>query len=469
MKQSQNKGMQTVQRQEKLPFKCGMGFSISNFGGTWVQLVVTTYIAYFLTDIMVLPVVVVTGITLVARIVDVILAPLAGSIIQRSNTKMGQYRPWLLFPPFLAIIGGAICFIKLDMPVGLAAIVYGIGYLLNQIPQSFNLVALYGLIPKISGPNMRNRTLCSSRIMQGYYTGNIITGLILVPLISYFSFLGEGPNYMVVAALFAAVNALVQIPMFVIAKPYDKYNPDITVESGNKLTFKEIITTALRSKELMIIFVSESFRYGMWTYVASMMVYYFDYSSGDSSKMAIALPIGSFIGLLSVLIAPKLIGNTGKKRTYNISNLLCAAVYLVMALFGKGHPYVFIVTYALAIFITSFADAMGPNLYIDAAEAELHKSGKDIRAFASSMTNLSIKMSLVLVSLFMGVGFKAINYVGGSEKTPLLATQMNWLTGGIAALFAVICLGLMLFYRITDEQVEKYAKENEEKYGTVEE
>lgn len=458
-----------MKNKTKMPFKCGMGFLASNFGGTWVQLVVTTYFAYFLTDIVVFPVAIVTGITMMARITDVIMAPLAGGIIQRSNTKMGQYRPWLLIPPFFAILGGGICFLKLSIPVGAAAIIYGVGYLLNQVPQSFNLVSLYGLIPKIAGSNMNDRTLASSRIMQGYYLGNFITGLILVPLISYFAFLGEGPNYMLIAAVFAAVNALVQIPMFRVAKPYDRYNPNLVEGSGNKLKFSEVLKTAVKSRALMMIFISECFRYGMWTYVASMMVYYFDYSSGKPAAMAIALPIGSFVGFASVLIAPKLIGTAGKKKVYNISNVLCAIVYLIMAMFGKGNPMVFIVTYTLGIFITSFADAMGPNLYLDAAEAELHKSGKDIRAFAASLTNLSIKMSLVLVSLFMGIGLGAIGYVGGAETTPLLATQMSWLTGGITALFAVICLILMLFYNLTDEQAAEYAKENEEKYGAMEE
>ncbi len=457
---------------KKMPLIEGLAFLVQNTGGAFLQLVVTTYFVYFLTDYMLYPASLATGITIFARVADVVICLIAGSMIQHSNMKKyGQYRFWLFFPPLLAIVGGAMCFIEGINSLGVAAVVYSVGYVLNQSAQSFDLTATYGLIPKIAGHDYRNRVLASSRIMQGYYIGSFISSAALVPLCTQFAKAGTtATGWLLASVLYTFINWAAQIMLFKVSAKYDKYDPDYDGAQGGDIPVGQMLKICIKNKPLMAIFLSECFRYAMWTYLASMIAYYFAYNApGRDGLMGTILTVGSIFGVLAVFAAPMVIGKAGKKVIYNGSNLLCLVAYAILAFASTNKPLVFGAFYFLGLFITSFADAMGPNLYLDAAEYELYNTGNNIRAFASSLTNISIKFSLVIVSVSMMIGFAIMHYSGDSEVTVEMARNMSIMSGAFPAIYAAICLLIMRFYNITDKQAQEFAATNEAKYGKPEE
>lgn len=59
-------------------------------------MLVSSYLAFFMTDIAMIPAVSVSILFLVCRVWDAINDPMIGSLADRTNTKMGRYRPWML-------------------------------------------------------------------------------------------------------------------------------------------------------------------------------------------------------------------------------------------------------------------------------------------------------------------------------------------------------------------------------------
>ena len=68
-------------------------------------MLVSSYLAFFMTDVALIPASAVSILFLICRIWDAINDPMIGSLADRTNTKMGRYRPWML--------GGAIGLIPL--------------------------------------------------------------------------------------------------------------------------------------------------------------------------------------------------------------------------------------------------------------------------------------------------------------------------------------------------------------------
>ena len=72
-------------------------YSLGGLGITLVTNLVMTYFNFFLTDIFGITTFAVAGIMLVSRIVDAITDPLMGIIADRTHSRWGKFRPWLMF------------------------------------------------------------------------------------------------------------------------------------------------------------------------------------------------------------------------------------------------------------------------------------------------------------------------------------------------------------------------------------
>lgn len=81
-------------------------YSLGGLGITLVTNLVMTYFNFFLTDIFGITTFAVAGIMLVSRIVDAITDPLMGIIADRTHSRWGKFRPWLMF--FAPVLGVAI-------------------------------------------------------------------------------------------------------------------------------------------------------------------------------------------------------------------------------------------------------------------------------------------------------------------------------------------------------------------------
>lgn len=94
---------QKVQMQEKTSKKIAVFYSLGEVGSQLSWYMINTYLMIFYTDIIGLSAAAISMIMLVARIWDAVNDPMMGIIADRTHTRWGKFRPYLIFaPPFLA-------------------------------------------------------------------------------------------------------------------------------------------------------------------------------------------------------------------------------------------------------------------------------------------------------------------------------------------------------------------------------
>lgn len=71
-------------------------YSTGNFANNIIFMMVGTYISYFYTNILGISPFMAGVVFMVARLVDAFTDPLMGIIVDKTNTKIGKYRPWRL-------------------------------------------------------------------------------------------------------------------------------------------------------------------------------------------------------------------------------------------------------------------------------------------------------------------------------------------------------------------------------------
>jgi len=79
------------------------------FGQSAIYALIAGFLLYFLTDVAGIAAAAVGTLLLIARIEDAIDDPVQGYLSDRTRTKWGKYRPWLLVTPFLTSITTILC------------------------------------------------------------------------------------------------------------------------------------------------------------------------------------------------------------------------------------------------------------------------------------------------------------------------------------------------------------------------
>ena len=77
--------------------KTAAGYAVGDFGINLYFISVMTYLLYFYTDVMGLSAVAAGGVFAVARFIDAVTDPLMGAIAERTRSRWGRMRPYLLF------------------------------------------------------------------------------------------------------------------------------------------------------------------------------------------------------------------------------------------------------------------------------------------------------------------------------------------------------------------------------------
>ena len=244
-------------------------------------MLVSSYLAFFMTDVALIPASAVSILFLICRIWDAINDPMIGSLADRTNTKMGRYRPWML--------GGAIGLIPLvvllfwahpDWSVG-ARTAYGcILYFVTVVAStSWNIPfsALNGVI----SPYPRERASFSSyRIFISSIACSVATAL-FIPFVTKFS--GAEGNTVRGYLLAALVICCMAIPFVFTSILGTKEVVKAPPQQKQKFHAKEMAACFTKNPPLLIVcfaFLVYGFlNYGRMT----VGMYYFTYVWGDVS------------------------------------------------------------------------------------------------------------------------------------------------------------------------------------------
>ena len=96
---------QLVKKPKKATEKQYWLYSLGNFPNNIIFLMVGTYITYFYTNILGIAPAIAGLVFMVARLVDAFTDPLMGMLVDRTNSRWGKFRPWIIAgAPFLAIM-----------------------------------------------------------------------------------------------------------------------------------------------------------------------------------------------------------------------------------------------------------------------------------------------------------------------------------------------------------------------------
>lgn len=443
-------------------------FGVGDFGFGFMANLETYFFAIFLTDIAQLSVALSGIVMTVTSVVDTILAPFYGAIINAVKPKKwGRYRSWLIITLPVVFIFYLLQWTKIGSDQT-AAIIITIGFIVSHIAWNLPWVANVTLISVI-GQTDEERILLSSNRSLGTTISKVIFSMIAAPAIAAIGrALGsEISGYTVFAAIGAGMMCLGYYLHFVMTEGYEEVEEvEEKEEKEEKGEIKEkkkdssgMLNSLIKNPPLIVLLFADFGKFLVAMLVASMAAYYFKYVFENEMLLAPFLTVSALGGVVGSYIVKPM----GKKFSSRVSTIImffvlgvslviCRIFYLNMVVFFVGMFIVNLCAGALnALFIPLYSNTI---IYGE------WKTGKNFAGFVMGLQTMPLKLSIVFRGIVVAAVLGGIGYIAGDAVSSAVKVGIaNGMT--VVPLIAVV-ISLVLFvfgYRLTNEKIKEMQEE----------
>ena len=309
----------------KLKFSEKLAYGLGDFASNLIFATVSTFLMYYYTDIYGLPAVVVGTILFVARFVDALWDLLLGTLIDRTRTRWGQCRPYLLFAsPLLAVCVVA----TFTVPTGSDSFKLAYAYITYTLLMcTYSLVNIpYTAMPALMTDDPRDRTRLSAVRMFCAILGAMVVGALTLKLVAVLGGDDKAAGYQYTVALMAGLGMLLFWLTFALTR---ERIPPVQQERQVKADF----ATLIKGRAWWMMALIGICVYPALSITGGTVLYYFKYVVGDQSKASLYLFIVGLGLLCCILLAVVLTKRFCKRKVMmasaTLSGLLYASFYFL--------------------------------------------------------------------------------------------------------------------------------------------
>ena len=439
-----------VKREGPLPRLVHFVYFYQEFALGFMTTLGVQYFAFYMTDVALIPVAMVATIMLFGRIGDTFSVFVAGFMIQSVNFKKGKFSTWLYIATPLIIVFNLLMFSNLPIPLGAKAVLMGSSYILGFFFVNFCSTARFSILPTLTD-DPEERTVLSARRGQGGSGGQIIRGMIYVPMVLWLGRVTGSPTwgYFFSALVFGGVAISGMYWLAYIARPYEMLTQ---AKEGPRPSIKDMLVQLGTNKPLLLIVVAETLRMSAANVNTTNNMYYFRYVGGNLMLMPIYLTItffGSFLGATLVSFISK---KVERKVTYFAGIIIYIIMILLAYFFAFGKPVVFMVVMSVAQFGAAIANAGNAAYFSDTADYGELKQGKNIRAINMGLVLIPIKLGVLIGGSIQAYRLAAIGFAPGTTD-PAVIRGIHQTATLIPPFIMVLALIAMAIYPLNKKKV----------------
>lgn len=433
-----------------LTIKEKLSYGLGDAAGNIIFQVTLNFMVFFYTDVFGLTAAAVGTLMLVVRFFDAFTDPLVGVLSDRTKTKHGQYRPYLLYTSIPFGILAFLAFYTPDLSENNKLIYAYITYAglmalftLINIPYS----ALGGML---SDDPSERASIQSYRFGCGMIGGAIVSAS-LMPIVAYFGKESQALGFQYAMGIMASISVICFLLCFY-------YTRERTQEGKktNNADIKKDVTILIKNSQYKLIILSAFFLLIMTAMRGSVTPFYVkNYLNGEEGLISIFITSGlafSFLGAVSTHFLTK---KNDKTDVFKIS-LMCVAILQVLAYLipGKHILFNFFVT-GLSQFSQMIAVTIMFSMIPDSSDYGAKNNGRKVLGLSYSAHLLSIKLGIAVGGAFTGWALSYFGYVSSEKQDYRSIEGILLLFTLIPALFTLGSLYVMSHYKLNKKLMKK--------------
>lgn len=403
-----------------------IGYGSGDVAGNVVYALLSAFVMIYLTDQVGLNAGVIGTLMMVAQLFNGVTDIGFGALLDRTHTRMGKARPWMLWPYFGCALTLVACFAIPDSLGETSQYVwFFIAYtLLNSVFFTANNIAYSALTALITKNPAERVQMGSIRFMFAFTTSMLIQTLTVQGVRA----LGGGADgWRWIAVIYAVLGLAVNTLSVLSVKelPATELDEGRDVQAAETYTFKEGARLLLANKFYLIILVVYLVQQ-IFTATLNMGIYFMTYVLNDATLLgmfawAINIPI-----ILGLLFTPVLVARFGQMYKVNLWGYIIAVVGRIGVVIGGylGNIPLMLAFSAIASFGMSPMQGTLNALIAEASEHTLLRTGKRIDGMMFSCTTLGVKIGGGIGTALAGWLLAASGYVGKAATQSASAINM---------------------------------------------
>lgn len=458
-------------------FKERLGYGLGDFASSMFWKIFGMYLLFFYTKVFGISPAVAGTMFLLTRIWDSVNDPVMGIIADRTTSRWGKYRPFLLWGAIPFALIGVATFYTPDLSEG-GKIAYAyITYTLMMMVYTAVNVPYASLLGAMT-TDVKQRNKLSSYRMFFAYVGSFVTFMLHQPLVDWFSkiFTGEqnttadiSTNPQAWTAAAAVIGVIVALLFYLCFRwTRERVTPIAEQNMSIRQDLKDLCRNApwwilLFAGVMALIF--NSIRDG------ATLFYFVDFIKDDFkspltgwSLGTIYLLLGQAANMVGVALAAPLSNRIGKRRLY-MASMSCAALFSL--LFYTLDREQIVPIFVLQAIISLCAGSIFPllwSMYADIVDYNELKSGRRATGLIFSSSSMSQKMGWALGGAVTGWLLSMYGYDSNAASQSVEAIGgIKMMMSLFPAISCVLAVVAMAFYPLNEREVRRVSAELDKK------
>lgn len=452
---------------QKLSIKEKVGYGLGDFASSMFWKIFSVYLLYYYTDVFGLPAAVVGTMFLVTRIWDTAFDPIVGIVADRTETKWGKFRPFILWVAVPFGLIGILTFTAPDLsPEGKIIYAYVTYTLMMMVYSAINVP--YASLMGVMTSDIKERTTLSTYRFVFAFAGSILVLAAAEPLVDFFSN-SIGTSLSKSWQLTVTIFAVIASALFLLTFAWTKERIKPQKEEKNRLS--DDLKDLAKNKPWFILLGA-----GVATLIFNSLrdgsaIYYFKYYIVNQEAFNISalnlsinysslyLVLGQAANIVGVVLAKPVSDKIGKKRTFAVAMVVAAVLSAFFYLFNEK-DLVLIFTFQFLISIC--AGSIFPllwSMYADIADYSEWKTGRRATGLIFSSSSMSQKLGWTLGGALTGWFLAIFGFEANIVQAEATQTGLKMMMSIVPATGALISMFFILFYSLSDEKMQEISGE----------
>ena len=452
-----------MQEKKYLKWHHKIGYGAGDIAGNCVYALLTAFMMIYLTDTIGMSMGIVSTLIALSKVFDGVTDFFFGRMIDKTKTKMGKARPWMLWPYIGCAITLVACF-SIPTSWGQTAqyIFFFLSYtLLNAVFFTANNIAYASLTALITKNTSERVQIGSFRFIFAFATKIIIEAITIFAV----GWLGGGVvGWRMIAIIYAIVGLITNTYSVFSVKelPEADEEMDEEREEEHKLTFLKSFKLLLKNKYYVIICCSYILTQ-LYASVIGMGTYYTKYIMGNEeifSTISLAINITMVVALT---ILPYVIKKMGGMYKLNIFGYIIAALGRVGVMVGGYMGNLPLMLAFTAVSTIGIAPLQGDlnALIACCSEHTTLTTGHRLEGMMYSCSSLGIKLGGALGTAICGWMLDAAGYIeNAAVQTASTVSMMQFLYLWMPIILNAAVGFLLVFLRVEKANKDLIAQKN---------
>ena len=437
-------------------------YGLGGVGSNIAFMLVMAYLMFFYTDIFGINAAAVGGLFLVTRIIDAVTDPLMGMVADRTKSRFGKFRVWIIFgAPILGILVAMMFSAPNLSPVGKLVYVY-ITYILYSLISTMVNIPYHSLTPVLSeDPDQRTVIATAKQLLGQFGMAFVTIGAVPITLA-----LGGGARAW---QIYGIISGLIIVISFYAcasgAKNHDIPNKEVvtgsqTVSNRENLTLIKQLNLIFKNRALLMLMIAFGTDMIAFAGANAVNIYYFTYAVKRPELIAVVGMFGLLIGVPMTFTIPLLSKRFGKKRLFITASSVL--ILIASSLFFIPFEAINIIIFQAAVLaaVSPFTGVIGWAMLADCVEYGEWVTGIRGEGTVSSQLTFINKLGMALGGMLAGVMLSTVGYVAGADQSQEVLKAIVGIKALLPALGYVCSVVAMIFYPITKDFYYTMIEEN---------